>query len=379
MKNGFKVMDSDMHIMEPLDLWERYIDAPFKLYGPRMVPVPSRGGLNLFLLGGKEPREGSPALVNDVRTISRRQAGSVVSEDTMEFAIRQGFNAKSQVEAMDIEGIDVAVLFPTVALHIMTMPDMDPVMADAICRAYNNWLYDFCQEDPSRLKGAALIPPHDVSLAVREVRRAVTELGFVSAFLRATPLPGQTWFSLYWEALWAEMEDLGIPVGFHECTNSGYYPHLERFGPSNRLMRHVCSHVTGQMVTMVDVIIGGVLERFSELKIGFLECNCGWVPAWLSRQDRHWQQLGESDAPMLTMKPSEYFRRQCVVGCEGDEPEVGAVVQLMGDDNVVFSTDYPHGDSAFPHSVDEFLGQELSDESRRKILWDNCARFYGID
>ena len=210
------------------------------------------------------------------------------------------------------------------------------------------------------MKGAALLPPHDVSLAVREARRAVKELGFVSAFMRATPLPGDTWFSMYWEPLWAELEELGAPMGFHECTNSGYYPHIERFGQNNRLMRHICSHVTGQMVTMVDIIVGGVLERFPKLKVAFLECNCGWTPAWLSRMDTHWSQLGAADAPMLTMKPSEYFKRQCVVGCEGEEREVGSVIQLMGDDNIVFSTDYPHSDSEFPHAVDAFMQQELA-------------------
>jgi len=377
MKQGFKIVDSDMHIMEPMDLWEKYIDASFKPYAPRMVRVPSRGALNLLLVGGKEPRAASPTLAHDVRMISQRRTST--RHDETAFARNQGFNAKSQLEAMDIEGIDVAVLFPTTALHIMTMPDMDPLLADAICRAYNNWLYDFCQADPVRLRGAALIPPHDVSLAVPEARRAATELGFVCVFLRATPLPGQTWFSLYWEALWAELEDLGIPVGFHECTNSGHYPHLERFGTSNRLMRHVCTHVTGQMVTMVDIIIGGVLERFPKLKVAFLECNCGWAPSWLSRLDRHWNQLGKADAPILTMKPSDYFRRQCVIGCEGDEREIGAVIQLMGDDNIVFSTDYPHSDSDFPRATEEFFRQEMPAESRRKILWDNCARFYGLD
>jgi predicted TIM-barrel fold metal-dependent hydrolase len=279
---------------------------------------------------------------------------------------------------MDIEGIDVAVLFPTACLHIMTMPDMDPHLAAAICRAYNNWLYDFCQENPKRLYGAALLPPHDVSLAVREARRAKQELGFVTAFLRATPLPGQAWFSIYWEALWAELEDLSMPVGFHECTNSGHYPHLERFGINNRLLRHVCTHVTGQMITMVDIILGGILERFPTLKVGFLECNCGWAPSWLQRMDRHWAQLGKMDAPLLTMKPSEYFKRQCVIGCEGDEADVGYVVQQMGDDNIVFSTDYPHSDSDFPKATQEFFHQEMPADSRRKILWDNCANFYGI-
>jgi predicted TIM-barrel fold metal-dependent hydrolase len=376
MKQGFKIIDSDMHIMEPMDLWDKYIDAKFRDHAPRPVRVPSRGDLNLLILDGKEARAQSPTLAQDVRMISARRSN--VRTDDIEFARKRGFDAKSQLEAMDIEGIDVAVLFPTACLHIMTMVDMDPHLAAAICRAYNNWLYNFCRENPKRLYGAALLPPHDVSLAVREARRAKQELGLVAAFLRATPLPGQAWFSIYWEALWAELEDLSMPVGFHECTNSGHYPHLERFGTNNRLLRHVCTHVTGQMVTMVDIILGGVLERFPALKVGFLECNCGWAPSWLQRMDRHWGQLGKIDTPLLTMKPSEYFKRQCVIGCEGDEADIGHVVQQIGDDNIVFSTDYPHSDSDFPKATQEFFHQEIPADSRRKILWDNCVKFYGI-
>jgi predicted TIM-barrel fold metal-dependent hydrolase len=376
MKQGFKIIDSDMHIMEPMDLWEKYIDPKFRDHAPRPVRVPSRGDLNLLIVDGKEPRAQSPTLAQDVRMISARRSN--VRVDEIDFARKRGFDAKSQLEAMDIEEIDVAVLFPTACLHIMTMPEMDPHLAAAICRAYNNWLYDFCQENPKRLFGAALLPPHDVSLAIREARRARQELGFVAAFLRATPLPGQSWFSIYWEALWAELEELCMPVGFHECTNSGHYPHLERFGINNRLLRHVCTHVTGQMVTMVDIILGGVLERFPALKVAFLECNCGWAPSWLQRMDRHWTQLGKMDAPLLRMKPSEYFKRQCVIGCEGDEADIGHVVQQIGDDNIVFSTDYPHSDSDFPKATQEFFRQEMPAQSRRKILWDNCAKFYGI-
>ncbi len=317
MKNGFRVIDSDMHIMEPLDLWDKYMDARFRDRGPRPVRVPTRGDLSLLMIDGKEPRQNSPTLAHDVRMISGKRNNT--RGDVIEFARKQGFNAKSQIEAMEIEGIDVAVLFPTACLHIMTMPDMDPLLADAICRAYNDWLYDFCQENPKRLYGAALLPPHDVSLAVREARRAREKLGFVTAFLR------------------------------------------------------------GQMVTMVDIILGGVLERFSQLKVAFLECNCGWAPSWLQRMDRHWMQLGKNDAPLLTMKPSEYFKRQCVIGCEGDEADIGNVCQLMGDDNLVFSSDYPHSDSDFPKATQEFFHQEMPAGSRRKILWDNCVKFYGID
>ena len=141
MKNGFKIIDSDMHIMEPLDLWEKYIDPRFKDRAPRPVRVPTRGDLKLLMIDGKEPRQNSPTLAHDVRMISGKRNNT--RGDVIDFARKQNFNAKSQLEAMDIEGIDVAVLFPTACLHIMTMPDMDPLLAEAICRAYNDWLYDF--------------------------------------------------------------------------------------------------------------------------------------------------------------------------------------------------------------------------------------------
>ena len=123
-------------------------------------------------------------------------------------------------------------------------------------------------------------------------------LGFVTAFLRATPLPGQTWRSVYWATVGADLEETGTTVGFHGCTSSGHHPHLERFGIGNRLPRHVCTHVTGQMVTMGDMILGGVLDRFPCLRVAFPECNCGWAPSWLQRMAAT-GQLGKNDARCL--------------------------------------------------------------------------------
>jgi uncharacterized protein len=379
MKRGFKIMDSDMHIMEPVDLWERYIDRRFLDRAPRIIPIKG-SGQPLVLINGREV----PCTPNSARDLlpplrNRRQA-EWPQVRAFGFAEAQGFNSQSQLEAMDIEGLDVAVLYPSApGLGVLCAPDLDSDFAAAICRAYNDWLYEFCQADPARLRGAALVPLQDVGEAVREARRARQELGFPAVFLRSAALPDQAWYPRYWEPFWGELETLGMAVGFHESTVGGYYPHLERFPQGDRLMRHVLSHVTAQMVTMVDLLVGGVAERFPDLHIGFLECNCGWAPSFLARMDRHAAMLAASDAPMLRLPPSEYFRRQCVIGAEGEERELPMVVALIGDDNIVFSTDYPHSDSDFPHAVDEFLELELPDATRRKILWENCARFYRID
>ena len=258
----------------------------------------------------------------------------------------------------------------------MMRDDMDPKLAAAIARAYNNWLYDFCQTDPKRLKGVAMIPLHDPNEAVKEAQRAVGKLGFVGVFARPEPLRNMPWHSRYFDTVWSALEELGVPLGFHSAAAAGEVPQIgDRFG-DNLLLRHVVSHPLENMVAMVDTIGGGVCERHPKLKLAFLECYCGWVSFLLHRMDNAMDKGRFPTAGKL--KPSEYFQRQCWISTE-HEKELPMIIELIGDDNIVFSTDYPHGDSDFPHAVEEFLEMDgVSKESQKKILWDNCARLYGL-
>ena len=124
--------------------------------------------------------------------------------------------------------------------------------------------------------------------------------------------------------------------------------------------------------------MGGILERHPTLRVAFLEGNCSWVPFLLWRMDEHWERQGDVYAPELTMAPSQYFKRRCFVSVECDEEPVKYVIDAIGDDRLVFSTDFPHGDSKFPRAVESFLGLPISEESKRKILWDDCAAYYGL-
>ena len=167
-----------------------------------------------------------------------------------------------------------------------------------------------------------------------------------------------------------------MPACFHEGTGSVGRQPGDQFG-KNRLMVHVSSHPIAMMYTSLSLIVGGVLEAFPRLRVGLLECNVGWVPFWLDRIDHDFERLAEWDAPNLRLKPSEYFRRQCFVGAE-EERGLNHVVAQIGDDNIVWSTDYPHWDSDYPRAVEEFLELPVTDDAKRKILWDNCARLYGL-
>ena len=381
-KNGFKVIDSDMHIIEPVDLWQRYIDPGFRGVAP-IGTANSASDLNLIhpdgRLWGRDP----------LRAMATGRApgqNSKQVEERYRPHADRGYSNEVQLEAMDVEGIDVAVIYPSRGLHALGEPDMDPTLAAAVARAYNDWLFGFCQADPQRLLGAGMISVFNIDDAVAESRRAVKELGFRSVFLRPNMIHNRPWHDPYYEPLWDALEDLGVPLGFHEAIFTGLPQVGWQFG-QNFMLRHTFCHPVEQMLCVASFAGAGIFEHHPNLKVAFLEGNCSWLPFFLWRLDEHWEQQGDVWAPELKMAPSEYFMRQGYASVEADEEPVKYAIDWMPNKNLVFSTDYPHGDSKYPHAVDRFLRlgdsdkeQKLgvSDEDKRRILWDNCAELYGI-
>jgi predicted TIM-barrel fold metal-dependent hydrolase len=368
-KNGLKLMDSDMHIIEPPDLWERYIDPAFKDRAPRGWPGHENPSV-LEVAGRVYPKSASKPSAN-YQTMYDKLHGRY------EHAIKRGYDAESQLQGMDTEGIDVAVLFPTRGLYALASDALDPDLAAAIARAYNDWLADFCSTDPQRLLGSAMVAPHNIDAAVLETRRMVEEHGFKSIFMRPNIVGGRNWSDPAYDPLWAEAERHGIAVGFHE----GGEVDLPQTGTNfpTTMMRHTCTHPMSMMLAVVDIIGGGVLERFPTLRVAFLEGNCSWAPFLLWRLDEHYEWRGEYDGQHLSMKPSDYFKRQCYLSIECDEEPARYAIEALGEKNFVFSTDYPHADSKYPESADRFLDLPLSESAQRHIMWDNCARLYGLE
>lgn len=196
-KDGFKVMDSDMHIVEPADLWERYIDPAFKDRAPR--------GLS------RHPRDLGVQVGESIFPLPNRSYSNAIAplmtgqQDIYTDAEARHWDSGSQVTAMDNEGIDMAVLFPSRGLFTLGADGMDPALATAISRAYNDWLAEFCAGGSDRMFGAGMIPPHDIEGAISEARRAVNELGFKTVFVRPNPVNGRNWHDAYYDPLWAEI------------------------------------------------------------------------------------------------------------------------------------------------------------------------------
>ena len=141
------------------------------------------------------------------------------------------------------------------------------------------------------------------------------------------------------------------------------------------MTEHVAAHPIEQMYACLSMINGGVCERFPALRVAFLEGNCSWVPFWLWRMDEHWEATVKDK---VRERPSAYFKRQCFVSIEADETVGEYAIDKLDGESIVFSTDFPHRDGAFPEAVSTLLSQSFPEDAKRKILWDNPAKLYGL-
>jgi predicted TIM-barrel fold metal-dependent hydrolase len=288
-----------------------------------------------------------------------------------------GWDAAARLADMDAEGIESAVLFPSLAFFF---PELgDPELHAVLCRAYNDWLHGYCSTAPDRLYGVALLPLEDVPASVRELERATGELGFRGAFFRPNPYAGRPIQHPAYEPVWDCAESLGVPITVHEGV-SERLPTLGRDRSESPVLHHLFSHPFEQMAACAGLVLGGVLDRHPRLRFAFLESGAGWVPYWLERMDGHFETWGHH-LPACKRRPSEAFASQCFVSMEPDEATAPAVIERLGDEGLLFASDYPHTDHVFPGVVGQALDAlaDVPEASRRRVLRDNARRLYGID
>jgi predicted TIM-barrel fold metal-dependent hydrolase len=282
---------------------------------------------------------------------------------------------QQQLADMDADGIDVLVAYPTAGLAIGLVPEED--YATALAAAYNNWLHEFCQANPDRLKMVALLAPQDPDAAAAELRRAVADLGAVAVML-ATHIPLRPdWGHRYWDPIYAEAERLDVGLAFHHKSIHGELTD-QRF--NNFITVHTIGHPVEQMMSLTSVIVGGVVERFPGLRFAFLEGGVGWVPYWMDRLDEEVEKRGAAEAPYLTMRPSEYIKSgRFYFGVECEEKTIPDGVRWGLEDTLLYSSDYPHWDGDWPHTIAAVRERDdLSADVKRKMLHDNAARFYKL-
>jgi uncharacterized protein len=286
------------------------------------------------------------------------------------------YDPRARLADMDSEGIDVSVLFPSIGLGFVGIKDAE--LSAAGCRAYNNWMADFCGVAPQRLYSAAPVPLLDIELARTEMQRVVKQYGVKAVLVRSNPYNNRRLSDPAYDPFWAEAQGLGCTIALHAAV-TGDMPTAGFDRYHDFFQRMIISHPLEQQMACMDVICGGVLDRYPGLRIAFLEAGGGWIPYWLARLDEFYEKIGHM-VPKAKMKPSEYFRRQCFCSCEPDDVSLKAAGILGLDEYLMWASDYPHYDCVFPGSVTELREHcaGLSESSQRKIMGDNAARCYGL-
>ena len=350
-KYGFQVIDADGHGGEFANWQDTVPDSQKPRLAEFREKIKKHYG-RLPLPGGGQARKGD------------------------KFDIRPGMNdPKLRLEDMDLEGIDVTVTFPGGAGEEWAMLDRD--FSLALCQAVNNSKAAFNKEAKGRVFALAKLPLIDPELAVKELRRAVNELGLIGMVapqhVREKNLDHPSF-----DVVWAEAEKMGVPVCIHGGGQApDQYPvGVDRF--NTRLEVHAITHPVGNMVALDSFCVGGVIARFPKLRVAFMESGCGWLPFWLWRLDEHYEKMPEQ-APNIDRKPSEYFYSNCYISCDPDEVMIPEVVKLCGDERIIYASDYYHWDCAFPDTVKMLAERnDLSEKTKKRIFTDNATKLYNL-
>lgn len=377
MKNGYRAIDSDLHVIELGEVYEKHLAEKYRDKMPLYLGWSPTNFPHWDVQG-----QIIPPWARAPEVIGPQQSLDAPTEHLYKPVRERGYDALSTLRAMDAEGIDIAVIYRTFAHMVVSIDALQPAYATAYCAAFNDWLAEYCRADPRRLKPAAIVSLHDPELAAAEARRAVERKGHVAVVLLPMPVKGRYFNASECDVLWREITRLGVPLAFHGTSGGAsedYVSNRFRGHPNFRTLNHASAFPLELMLAMSAMLVGGVLEKFPEMRVGFLEGNCGWLPWWLHRLDDQWQKYGGGEAFKLSALPSEYFRRQCFIGTDVDEDLLRVVIDDIGDDNIVMSVDYPHADGPFPRGLETFLDLPgVGADSKRKIMWDNCVRLYGF-
>ncbi|MSQ26320.1 MAG: amidohydrolase [Dehalococcoidia bacterium] len=284
-------------------------------------------------------------------------------------------NAVRRMEDMARDGVDAEVIYGLVNTADRLQ---DPELVALVQHIYNDWLAEFCAAHPERWAGLASIPNHDAEIAASETRRAAS-LGLRGAEFDAAHAPKLLW-DHGWEPLWAALEECNLPVSFHAIGTRG----MPAQSPDPSL--HDDLVYKGVSVTLVglsaaeflsSIVLSGALDRHPRLRFVLGESGFGWVPFVLERLDKQYADrlyhLG------LSMDPSAFWRRQGHTTFQNERAGF-AMLDAMGEDTVLWGSDYPHPDGTWPVSqqvIHDNMGH-LDERLRRKIVCDNAARLYGF-
>ena len=383
MLQGFRVFDADAHGSINPSMWQ---DLPnqFRARRPRPVTIHDEVGLGNFnagwlIEGSLEPHALGPGAqqANTPRNVLAEFGANTEREHCSSGSITLNDPA-ARLRDMDRMGIDAQILFPSTLYAHMTA---DPEFEAPLFRAYNRYVAAQCSHAPKRLKWSGLLPLRDERQAFEAIEemqrlgaRAAVVFGTVGERMLSDPsfLP-----------IWDEFARARLPL----CVHMGMsYPPLAHLGRSI-YDGHIIGMSLPAHLAFMAIVGHRILDRYPELKVAFLEFGAEWVFYMVSRMD-HYLPLDRGGHPMgLSMPNNADLPRQNIcdyvksgrifIAAEADDGMLIQLFQLIGEDHVLFSSDFPHGEGRDNAAMEIIERKDISEAQKQKLLYDNTVRLFG--
>src|SRR6202049_3734297 len=380
MKNGLPVADADTQVEPTAEVIDKYVDPGFRPRLPELAQYrqPVRAGSPGGAPGRHVYRYGQISYKRILGEAAPRETHS--GRDTQWMGSKQprpgtqDDRAEDRVRDMDDEGTDAHFLIPTSWTSFVGHED--PAIEVNIIRAFHRHMADVSGNHPDRLQSMIVASARDVDAAVKEIREwgksrwAVAVMPLVTKDIPADHPK--------LEPIWRAADEHDLPIVHHSFTwTPPYFPGVFDVW-DNIFLGRLASHPWGAMRFIASVIGGGMMDRHPNLRVGILECGFGWLPFWGRRMNEQYEYVGS--CARLEHHPEDYLKSGrffCSVGRHEGEDMFNSVTGFLGDDVLMYASDYPHPECQFPNTVSNILAwKSLKPETQKKLLWDNASRFF---
>jgi predicted TIM-barrel fold metal-dependent hydrolase len=377
-----RVISADSHVNEPEAAWER-IPKKLREKGPHYVQNPNgKKGLYLVIEGHRPDPIGQTFLAGTGRD------PAVVKDRVENFTWdrwRGPWDASARAADMDLDGVWLEVLYPSLARNLYGLSGQETPLQLAGLQSYNDWMQEYCAVLPNRLIGLGLLSVLDIPWSVNEMKRCA-KIGLKGVVLPAVLPKERTYADPDFEPIWKLSEEMDFPVHFHvNIKQSNDRLSYER-GEQSMLQtgyRIVNRNVMEAPKLMTELLFGLVLEKHPKMRVVFAEYELHWVLPFMTRFEGEVARYTRENpgVPTLTALPSEIIKRQVYITFQDDAPGVAGADAAGLLDNAMWASDYPHGGATWPNSpkiIDAQL-KRIPAQERKKLLWDNAAKFYGLN
>jgi uncharacterized protein len=381
-----QVIDADSHLTPMPDLWSSR--AP-KEYKNRVLHVENRDGKKMWVMDGDvlSPVRGGGVIDRHDHKFPFAESMAIWGNEEVHEA---AFDAKKRLQVLDECGIQRQVLFPnSIGLGGQELGlTKDPIVKRMCVEIYNDAAAEMQAASNMRFLPMPVLPAWDVAQCVKETER-MAAVGMRGVNMTSDPqdLGAPDLASPKWDPLWEVCQSLKMPVHFHigaSITAMNFYG--QYFWPSQD--EYVKPAIGGSMLfignarVLINTVYAGIFDRFPKLRMVSVESGVGWIPFMLETMDYELLENAPAQAAQLKRKPSEYFKDHwhATYWFERNSGNVQGLIDSVGEDNVLFSTDFPHPTCLYPAPLDAISDKmsTLRDSTRRKVLGENAAKLYRL-